>query len=228
MFVIRFWWWQLERPNRTSWALVWGEQCLLMPSSGHTCRDIGRKNQRARAAWPAWTNPLRSAPSMCEHNHTSAFLSQWNEWNVLLYRRFFHIQCFIQYIINVSVQFRVTRLHREKKLIVDWGREGVSGTCIVITVSEPQPWEQSLKSADEAVLAAPILSALSAGTRHCCLVAHILPPSLCFSVSSALLLFYKCEERICGCGWCDVAADQPLSMKSWSVLSVKRLVKYVV
>lgn len=61
--------------------------------------------------------------------------------------------------------------------------EGVSKACIAITAWEPQPWEQS---ADEAILAAPILSALCvAGTCHCFTLAHILPPCFSFSVSPA-------------------------------------------
>lgn len=114
-------------------------------------------------------------------------------------------------MLKISLHFLL-----RKKLLGDWRKECA---CTVITEWEPQPWEQSLKSADKAVLAAPILSALCAGTRHCSLVAHILPPPpplfFGFSCSFVLLQVWRETVGVDGVMWLQI------SIRSLSLLSVK-------
>lgn len=215
-----------------------------MPSSGRTCRDTGPKNRRARAACVARTNPPRSAPDeerslslniimLAILNQSRFVRKKWMECSTLPHM--FHIKSF-----NVlkSLMFQCSGVflgqmgspHVWKLVYSFWDkevawrqREGLSGACIAITEWEPQPWEQSLKSADEAVSAAPILSAL-------CVQA--LTTALWLPTSSPLLFVFQFLLLFRSSKWDLVGVDGvmwlQINLWAWqAVLSVQLLPKYV-
>lgn len=154
---------------------------------------------------------------------------QKNEWNGIYQWCFLNLELLFFFLFFVYVsQFcfcffwggggiEVRSHHKislhflqRNKLLWGWGREGggrgVSGACTAITEWELQPRQQSPKSADEAFLAAPILSApcrhspLHFGCPH-----PSLPPSvfvfqflLLFSSSASLTSLWVWMVR-CGC-----------------------------
>lgn len=144
-------------------------------------------------------NAFKCGNYECQKNEWNG-IYQWCFLNLELFSFLFFFLCFSVLFLGffgggggievrshhkISLQFL-----QRNKLLWGWGRVGVGG-CPVLA-QRLQSENYSRDNSPRSQLTRPFWlhpsSLLRAGTRHCTLVAHILPPSLrlCFSVSPAL------------------------------------------